>query len=278
MNLYSAKAIQKILEDYDLKPQKKMGQNFLIDKNIIKKFITACDLDENDTVLEIGSGLGNITQFLAEQAKEIIGIEKDVKLAEISKEILKDFENIKIIQNDILNFNINNLKEYKVVGNLPFYITSPIIVKFLEAQNKPKKMVFIVQKEVAQRICSEPPNMTILSNSVQFFAKPKIISSISKNSFWPVPNVDSVILELSPLLNQKTNLSEKFFKIMKAGFSHPRKQILNNLSKELDLNRKPVESWLKKNKIETTERAENITVEDWINLAKSLKYTNVKKH
>ena len=255
-----------------------MGQNFLIDKNIIKKFITACDLDENDTVLEIGSGLGNITQFLAEQAKEIIGIEKDVKLAEISKEILKDFENIKIIQNDILNFNINNLKEYKVVGNLPFYITSPIIVKFLEAQNKPKKMVFIVQKEVAQRICSEPPNMTILSNSVQFFAKPKIISSISKNSFWPVPNVDSVILELSPLLNQKTNLSEKFFKIMKAGFSHPRKQILNNLSKELDLNRKPVESWLKKNKIETTERAENITVEDWINLAKSLKYTNVKKH
>jgi len=272
--MYSAKAIQKILEHYKVKSQKKMGQNFLIDKNIIKKFVITCELDENDTVLEVGSGLGSITQFLAKQAGKVIGVEKDTGLAEISEEILKDFENIKIIQNDILNFNINNLKQYKVVGNLPFYITSPIIVKFLEAQNKPEKMVFIIQKEVAQRICSEPPDMTILSNSVQFFSKPKIISSISKNSFWPIPSVDSVILELSPFLNQKNNLSEKFFKVMKAGFSHPRKQLLNNLTKKLDLNRKQTKSWLEKNKIQITQRAETLTTKNWINLAKSLKYNN----
>ncbi|MFH1643315.1 MAG: 16S rRNA (adenine(1518)-N(6)/adenine(1519)-N(6))-dimethyltransferase RsmA [Patescibacteria group bacterium] len=279
MNLYSAKAIQVILEDYNLKPQKKMGQNFLIDKNIIAKFITTCDLNENDTVIEIGSGLGSITQFLAEKAGEVIGVEKDPELVKASKEILKDFENIKIIQDDILNFNTHNLKKYKIVGNLPFYITSPIIKKFLEEPNKPEKMVFIIQKEVAQRICSTPPDMTILSNSVQFFAQPKIISLISKNSFWPVPTIDSAILEVSMLSKnvleqQRETLAPEFFKIMKAGFSHPRKQLANNFSQELNLDKKQISKLLNKGKIEGSRRAESLKIQDWINLAKSLKYIN----
>jgi len=224
--------------------------------------------------LEIGPGIGNLTQELAKKVKKVIAIEKDQKMVEILKETLEDYENVEIIKGDILKLDPRtyNLKPkiYKVVGNLPFYLTAPAIRKFLELKNLPKEMVLVVQKEVGQRICARTPDMSILAVSVQFYAKPEIISYVSKKSFWPQPKVDSAIIKIVPKkLTTNPELVDLFFKIVKAGFSQPRKQLTNNLSQGLKLNRERVKNWLLKNSIQPNQRAETLTIEDWISLTKN---------
>jgi len=259
---------------FNIKPSKHLGQNFLIDRNIVKKVIKAANLKSTDIILEIGPGLGALTKELVKKVKQVIACEKDPKMCEILKKTLKDFKNIEIINQDILKYNFQFLKNYKVVANLPYYITSPVIRKFLESENPPKEMVLMVQKEVAQRICSAPPKMSILAISVQFYAKPKIISYVSKESFWPQPKVDSAIIKIVPrqfrilVLRQ---FREQFFRIVRAGFSHPRKQLANNLSKELKLNKKEINDLLLKNNIQPSQRAETLTIKDWLKLTNVLK-------
>lgn len=276
MNLASKKAIQNLLKKYQVRPSKRLGQNFLIDKRIIKKVTEAANLRPKNIVLEIGPGIGNLTQELAKKVKKVIAIEKDPKMIEILKETLKDYENVEIIKGDILELDPRtyNLKAkiYKIVGNLPFYLTAPVIRKFLEAvEVKPRQMTFVIQKEVGQRICAKPPRMSILAVSVQFYANPEIISYISRKSFWPQPKVDSVILRITPLIGAFSKMINAglFFKIVKAGFSHPRKQLINNLSKGLKFNREKVKDWLLKNNIQPNQRAETLTVKDWIVLTRN---------
>ena len=276
MNLASKKAIQNLLKKYQVRPSKRLGQNFLIDKRIIKKVAEAANLRPKNIVLEIGPGIGNLTQELAKKVKKVIAIEKDPKMIEILKETLKDYENVEIIKGDILELDPRtyNLKAkiYKIVGNLPFYLTAPVIRKFLEAvEVKPRQMTFVIQKEVGQRICAKPPRMSILAVSVQFYAKPEIISYVSRKSFWPQPKVDGVILRITPLIGafRKMINAGLFFKIVKAGFSHPRKQLINNLSKGLKFNREKVKDWLLKNNIQPNQRAETLTVKDWIVLTRN---------
>lgn len=276
MNLTSKKAIQNLLKKYQVRPSKRLGQNFLIDKRVIKKLIEAANLKPKDVVLEIGPGIGNLTQELAKKVKKVIAVEKDQKMVEILKETLKDYENVEIIKEDILKLDLRtyNLKPkiYKVVGNLPFYLTAPVIRKFLEAvEVKPRQMTLVVQKEVGQRICARTPDMSILAVSVQFYAKPEIIDYISKKSFWPSPKVDSAILQIAPLINTDRKLinADLFFRIVKAGFSQPRKQLINNLSKGLKFNRERVKNWLLKNNIQPNQRAETLTIENWISLTKN---------
>ena len=276
MNLASKKAIQNLLKKYQVRPSKRLGQNFLIDKRAIKKVIETANLKPKNIVLEIGPGVGNLTQELAKKVKKVIAIEKDPKMIEILKETLEDYENVEIIKGDILELDprIYNLKakSYKIVGNLPFYLTAPVIRKFLEAlEVKPRQMTFVVQKEVGQRICAKPPRMSILAVSVQFYAKPEIISYVSRKSFWPQPKVDSAILRITPLIGafRKMINAGLFFKIVKAGFSHPRKQLINNLSKGLKFNRGRVKDWLLKNNIQPNQRAETLTVKDWIVLTRN---------
>jgi len=279
------KEIKKLLREYKLSPSKRLGQNFLIDEGVLRKIIEAANLSKNDVVLEVGPGIGNLTRELAKRVKKVIAVEKDKKMIEILKEELKDFPNLEIIKKDILDskFYILNSK-FKVVANLPYYITSPVIRKFLEAENQPKEMILMVQKEVAQRICPCPPKlkerrrgktpkMSILAVSVQFYAKPKIISYVSKKCFWPQPKVDSAILRIAPLINADRKLinADLFFKIVKSGFSQPRKQLLNNLSKGLKLEREEVKNWLLKNGVEPQQRAETLLIQDWLNLTKSYK-------
>lgn len=267
---------------HGIKPIKGLGQNFLIDKQAIKKVIKTADLRPKDIILEIGPGTGVLTQEIAKTVKKVIAVEKDPKMCEILKQVLRDFKNVKIVPADILKilnskFLILNSK-YKVVASLPFYITSPVIRKFLEAKNPPKEIILIIQKEVAQRICARPPQMSILAVSVQFYAKPKIISYISKKSFWPQPKVDSAIIKITPHQKYKKVNSKRFFGIVKAGFSHPRKQLANNLVKGLalsranglKLDRKEINGLLLKNNIQPSQRAETLCIEDWINLFNSI--------
>lgn len=280
MNLVSKNVVKEILDKYEIRPLKRLGQNFLVSKKALNVFINACDFKKNDVVLEIGPGLGTITQVIATKVKKVIATEKDKKMCEIMKQTLKDFENIEITNQDILKLKIpisksqcQNPKEYKMVGNLPFYITAPIIRKFLETKNQPKEMIFMIQKEVAQRICAKPPKMNLLAVSIQFYAKPKILSYLPKNSFWPQPKVDSAILRITPLINADKKLinANLFFEIVRAGFAHPRKQLVNNLAKGLKKDKEKVAVWLLENSIKPEQRAETLSVQDWINLTKSLK-------
>ncbi|MFH1656280.1 MAG: 16S rRNA (adenine(1518)-N(6)/adenine(1519)-N(6))-dimethyltransferase RsmA [Candidatus Nealsonbacteria bacterium] len=275
MNLLSKKDIKELLEKNKIKLSKGLGQNFLIDEIILKKFIKTIDIQSNDTILEVGSGIGTITQELCKKAKQVVAVEKDQKISEILKDNLKDFKNLEIINNDILKLNLSSTKfqvqSSKIVGNLPFYITSPVIRNFLELQIPPKELIFIIQKEVAQRICAKPPKSNILAISIQFFSKPEIISRIPSNSFYPRPKVESSIIKLTPIDNYKSLIEKKlFFKIIKAGFSQPRKQLINNLSKNLQIDKEKIEKILLKNNINPKQRAETLTIEDWIGLSHSL--------
>ena len=301
VNLISRRTIKNLLQRYQIRPSKRLGQNFLVDEGVIKRVIEAAQLSQNDIVLEIGPGIGNLTMELAKRVKKVIAIEKDQKMVEILKELLEcaNVRNVEIVKADILKIDPKpyTLKPYKVVANLPFYITAPVIRKFLEAvevkhrasacgdegkdEDKvliaPKQMVLVVQKEVAQRICAKPPEMSILAVSVQFYAKPEIETFVSKKSFWPSPKVDGAILKISAFNQGKESaFNQRFFKILKAGFSQPRKQLINNLSKEFlpagrqgNLNREKVKDWLSKNNVRPSQRAETLSVEDWINLLQS---------
>ena len=273
MDLTSKKVIKNLLKKYGAQPSKGLGQNFLIDKAVIKKIIKEARLQFKDIVLEIGPGIGTLTQEIAKKAKLVIAVEKDSKMVKILKETLKDFQNIEIVKADILKIKPTpytlNAKPYKVVANLPFYLSAPVIRKFLEAKFPPELMLLVVQKEVAQRICAKPPDMNLLAASVQFYAKPEIISYISKKSFWPMPEVNGAILQITPTYTDKKTDSRKFFRIVKAGFSQPRKQLANNLTKKLELDKERIKSWLLKNNIQPNRRAETLFIKDWINLTKS---------
>jgi 16S rRNA (adenine1518-N6/adenine1519-N6)-dimethyltransferase len=286
MTLFSKKIVKELLKKYRIRPSKKFGQNFLINKRVIKNFLEVANLQKKSVVLEIGPGTGNLTQGLARGAKRVIAVEKDPKMIKVLKETTKNLKNIQIIKEDILKIPDSKLKilnSYKVVGSLPFYLAAPIIRRFLESKKQPEEMLFMVQKEVAQRICAKPPRMNLLAVSVQFYAKPKIIFYVPKESFWPRPKVDSAILRITPLINAEKKLIDAnfFFKIVKAGFSQPRKQILNNLSKELKLDKphsreislqakEKIKKWLLKNEVRPNQRAETLSIKDWIKLTKTL--------
>jgi len=254
MGLNSQKDIKKLLDNYSALPKKGLGQCFLTSEKTFEEIIKAADLKPNDIILEIGPGIGNLTLRLAERVREVIAVEKDPKMCEILKDVLEPqkIKNVEIIQEDILRLDAKRypLGNYKIVANLPYYLTSPVIRKFLELDNPPELMVLMIQKEVAQRICTKVPDMNLLAVSVQFYSTPKIISYISKKSFWPSPKVDSAIILLK-IKNWKLEIDTSlFFQIVKAGFSQPRKQLLNNFSKKLKLNNKEyLIPWLLKNNI-----------------------------
>jgi len=303
MNLESKTVIKKLLKKYKVYPSKRLGQTFLIDKKVIEKVIETADLQPKDVVLEIGPGLGALTEEISKKvypvksaesgaakpqfngAGKTIAVVKDRKMCKILEETLKDFPGVEIINKDILKIPNSQLpiSNYKIVANLPFYITAPTIMMFLKSARPPKEMVLIVQKEVAQRICAKPPKMNFLAVSVQFYvhphsknfgvgANPKIIEYISKKSSWPSPKVDSAIIKIVPQTNtdDKRIDTDKFFKIVEAGFSRPRKQIANNLSKMLKLDKQKLISLLAKTSIKPTQRAETLTVQDWINLSNNI--------
>jgi len=293
MNLTSPTIIKEILLRYGAKASKGLGQNFLIDKNILDKIIKSADIKSGDVILEVGPGLGTLTQELAKKAKRVIAIEKDKMMIEILKETLKDFKNVEIIQQDILEIKSEIPKKYKLVANIPYYLTSPLIRKFLERPegypNSPQEIILMIQKEVAQRICKNPPDMNLLAVSVQFYAEPKIISYVSKNSFWPAPKIDSAIIKITP--SSRNSASQKFlatsqkkyeiepnlfFEVVKAGFSQPRKQLVNNLtslkfSNGVKLDKVKIYKWLLENNINPNQRSETLSISDWIGLAKSFK-------
>ncbi len=261
MDLTSKKDILALLDQYQVKPRKSLGQNFLINLKILEKMISFVSF--NDTILEVGPGLGALTKELAKKANKVIAIEKDPVLAEILKKNISS--RIEVITGDVLKEEVS-LKNYSLVANLPYYVSTAVIRKFLESENPPQEIIVTVQKEVAQRISAKPPRMTILSVSIQFYAETQILFSISSNCFWPKPNVDSAVIKIIPKKKLPEINPDLFFKVVKAGFSRPRAQLLNNISKKLLLDKEETIKILQESGINPKQRAETLKVEDWVKL------------
>jgi len=253
---------RKILDKYDIHPKKSLGQNFLIDQNIIDKIIKATQIKKEDNILEIGPGLGFITKELDKYSCNVLAIEKDTLFIKILNEY--NFKNTKIIEADILDYiKKNDISNYKIIANIPYYLTSNLIRNLLETYNQPKEMYLVIQKEVGNRICKDVNN--ILSVSVKYYADPKICFNISRNSFWPSPKVDSSLIRISPI--KKYEEGDKFFfKVIKAGFSSPRKKLINNLSYGLKIDKKKLDEIFENNNLSKDIRAEKLSIEDWIKL------------
>jgi 16S rRNA (adenine1518-N6/adenine1519-N6)-dimethyltransferase len=297
MDLTDIPTIKSLLAQHHLQPNKRLGQHFLVDREVLEEILSAAEISPQDLILEIGAGLGVLTLEMARRAKKVIAVEKDKKLAKILEDVLKKEKigNVEIIAGDILK-EIQNSKfpeaeqarcgaskiqnSYKIVANLPYYLTAAVIRKFLETENPPSEMILMVQKEVAERICARPPKMNLLAVSVQFYGRPEIIAFVSRKSFRPEPAVDSAIIKIKTQ-NQKSKIktaekrkieAEKFFKIVRLGFSSPRKKLANNLAKILpNSGREKITESLRKIGLRPDCRSQDLSVDNWRKLVSFLK-------
>jgi 16S rRNA (adenine1518-N6/adenine1519-N6)-dimethyltransferase len=258
--------IKEICQKFKIVPLKKRGQNFLINKRILEKILKVAEIKKDDTILEIGAGFGNLTEELAKKAKKVIAVEIDKKLVEFLKEKFKNKKNVEIIEGDILKISVQNLlkeNDYKLVANLPYSITGAVLKKFLTQEPKPKEMVLMVQKEVAERIVEKNKKRSIISLMVNFYSFPKIVCYVSKNNFWPRPKVDSALLKISKIKSIKID-PNSFFKLIKKGFSNPRKQLINNLAQLIE--KEKIKKIFKNLKIDPQIRAEDLNLKDWLKI------------
>ena len=259
-----------------IQANKTLGQHFLANKGIIEKIILAAKLTKEDVVLEIGPGLGALTFELSKQAERVIAVEKDEKLAGVLKEKLTEqkIDNVEVMTGDILKF-LNSgfmlhIPNFKVVANIPYYLTSHLIRLLLELENKPENIILMIQKEVAQRICATNNKESLLSISVKFYADPKILFYVSKGSFLPPPKIDSAVIEITPKKSPLPIEPNKFFAIIKAGFSAPKKLLISNLAKKLKIKRDALENIFSKLGIDYKIRAGKLSLNQWVQLANSI--------
>ncbi len=269
-----------MLRRFDLSARKNLGQHFLINSETLEKIITAAELTTDDIVIEVGPGLGVLTRELARRAGFVVAVELDHKLATVLKKDLDTVKNVTIINEDILKIDPATLLaekkdsivaqkdkviSYKVVANLPYYITSAIMRHFLEASLKPRLMVVMLQKAVAESIVAKPGKMSLLSVSIQFYSQPEIISYIPAENFYPPPAVESTILKLEvypqpPLLVDDIS---GFFELVRAGFCAPRKQLLNSVTQGMGISKTEVKSLLITAGINYRRRAETLSLAEW---------------
>ncbi len=284
--LYSPKYTKEILKKYGFTFSKSLGQNFLVDGNIVRKICEEGNITKEDNVLEIGPGIGTLTEELSLRAKKVVAIEIDRGLLPILDNTLKNYSNIEIVQGDVLEVDLKRIIEekfdtgdIKVVANLPYYITTPIIGRLIEEELEFHSIIVMVQKEVADRIIATPgsKDFSSLSVFVQYYTEPEIILKVPKTVFMPRPKVDSAVLKLK-LKKEKIDLEnrELFFKVVKAAFSQRRKTLVNSLnSKELGVDKKEIREILKKTNIDPKKRAEDLSVEDFAKISSNLPPLNI---
>lgn len=280
--LASSKKTKEIVKKYGFRLSKKLGQNFLIDENIIHKIITGAEITKDDIIIEVGPGIGTLTQYLAEEASRVLAIEIDKKLIPILEETLKDYDNIEVINKNVLDINLKELvvskfkgQRVKVVANLPYYVTTPIIMKFLEEEVPIKDIVVMVQKEVADRLKAKPSTKDYgsLSVAVQYYCEPKIVTRVPKTVFIPNPNVESTVIRLKALDNPQVQVDDKklFHNVVRASFAKRRKTLLNSLSfSDLGLDKDQINKILKSCHIDPKRRGESLTIEEFAAIANSI--------
>ena len=265
MDLTNILELKKLMRTYGAWPNKDLGQHFLTDKNVLEKIVETAEVGKSDVVVEVGPGLGILTRELCGRAKKVYAIEIDPKIAEILSTSCVSYRNLNIIREDVRKFDPQGIGRYKVVANLPYYITSHVIRKFLEAKNKPETLTVLIQREVAERICAKPGRMSVLAAAVQFYSAPEIVELVSPMAFFPSPKVYSAVLKIKvfkePLFE---DINKKiFFRLIRAGFGEKRKMIANSMSGSLNLEKKLIEQLLRKAGVEPMLRPERLTLDDW---------------
>lgn len=255
---------------YNIKPARSRGQNFLIREEIYDEIVAVADLKPDDAVLEVGPGLGFLTVKLAKKAGRVIAVELDDRLAEVLRTglLAQGIKNVEVINEDILKIPNDKFPISKVASNLPYNITSIFLRKYLEADIKPELMVLMLQKEVAERIAAKPSKMSLLAVSAQFYARPEVIKLVSKEFFWPKPEVDSAIIKITP--NDKPALIKEkekdFFRLVKFGFSAKRKMLKNNLAAGFKISQEQAENKITNAGFNPKVRAQELSVDDWLKL------------
>ncbi len=283
--------VKPLLRQYNLHPRKSLGQNFLVDEHALSSIVQAAQITSDDVVLEIGPGLGSLTRHLAEAARYVIAVEIDRTLIPPLQSVLAAHSNVSIVEGDILKLDPTELLSvvfhpstarrsaqdagittYKVVANIPYYITSAIIRRLLEATIKPQSIVLTIQLEVAQRLIAQPNDMNLLAVSVQFYGMPRFVQRIPAGAFYPVPDVDSAVVRIDvpdrPRVNVKD--ADAFFKVAKAGFGQKRKQLHNSLAAGLPITHGQIVQALDEVGIDLKRRAETLTLEEWAKLSNQL--------
>jgi 16S rRNA (adenine1518-N6/adenine1519-N6)-dimethyltransferase len=257
-----------LLRKHQLNPKKGLGQNFLVDAGTLKRIVCAAEVNTTSAVLEIGPGLGSLTRYLAQASRRVVAVELDQQMVPILREVVSEWNNVEIVQGDILEQNPGQLMaedDYLVVANIPYYITSAVIRHLLQSQIKPARLVLTMQLEVAQRICALPGDLSLLALSIQVYGKPRNVLRIPAGAFYPAPKVDSATLrvDLFPQPLIPTNQIETFFQLAKAGFSQKRKTLRNSMSGGLGLPRENVEQLLTSARVDPQRRAETLSLEEW---------------
>lgn len=278
---------RKLLRQWDIRPNKRLGQNFLIDRTILEKIVAAAELTADDVVLEIGAGTGALTKRLAQEAGQVVAVELDQRLMPLLRSELSDTGNVTLIHGDILDqgsrmaldltalFSDSRPKgvQYKVVANLPYYITSAVLRLVLEADPKPQRMVVTVQREVAERIVAQPGRMSLLAVSVQFYTRPELLFYIKPGSFYPAPEVESAVVRLDLRATPPVPESEReaFFRVVRAGFSQRRKQLHKALSAGLGQpSKQQIAAKLRAVGVDPQRRAQTLGLEEWARVTRAL--------
>lgn len=271
LDLTNVRTLRDLLYAHNMRPHKSFGQNFLIDRDILQKIVAAADLQADDEVLEVGAGTGVLTRELAQHARRIVAVELERDMLALLTETTHSFPNIELVARNLLFLDPGEIfgqRAYKLVANLPYYITAPTFRHFLESPNPPRLLIVMVQWEVAQRITASPGDLSLLAVSVQFYGQPSIIARVPAQAFYPAPKVDSAILRIdvrpeAPLSLEDAN---SFFRLVQAGFSERRKQLHNSLTHSLHYKNDLVRSWLQTTSIDAGRRAETLSIEEWLRL------------
>lgn len=276
-DLTNPDTIQSILKKYNFAPNKFLGQNFLVSEEVLGKIIETAGIKEGDNVIEVGPGLGVLTQALLAGGANVVVVEKDRELIPVAEENLKEFKKVKIINDDFLAADLNALaagfggRSYKIVSNIPYYITSPVLRKILTAEIRPQEIVFLVQREVAERISAKAGDMSVISVFVQFYGTPSVVQIVKPESFWPAPKVESAILKI--ILDKEPALAgdelKDFWRLIKIGFSSRRKTLANNLIAGYRAKPADVRDLLKEAGFSEKTRAQELSVENWLRLNKN---------
>ncbi len=276
--LTSPKATADIVKKYDFKFRKSFGQNFLIDANAVKKIVDAADIKDDDVVLEIGPGVGTLTQHLAYNAGKVIAVEIDERLIPVLEETLADYDNVELINEDVLKLNLDELLaknrgtgRIKVIANLPYYVTTPIVMALLERSECIESITIMVQKEVAQRMnaAAGTKDYGALTLAVQYFSDTQKVTDVSPNCFMPRPDVTSTVIQLNVKKERQQMNDEKLmFRVIRAAFGQRRKTLINSLkNSDIAISKEQWESILADAGIDSGVRGEKLTLEDFARLS-----------
>jgi len=284
------KSIPALLRAHDFRPRKDLSQNFLTDPNALERIVAAADLQPDDAVVEVGAGFGNLTRLLAERAGRVVAVELDGRLVEILREQLATLpeRSQRIVQ--VMHGNVLEMVDFgfphrgfKVVGNLPYHVTSAVLRHFLEQEPRPRLMVVTVQREVAQRIVAKPGKMSLLAVSVQLHGEPRIVSRIPAGAFYPPPKVDSAVVRIEvvdrPSVLEAADLEDAaYFRVVRAGFGQKRKTLRNSLSAGLGMAPAAVERALASAAVDPRRRAETLSLEEWAEVTSAVRRLEHGEH